>query len=125
MHYGLVFGGLLLVFFPPLRKLIGRYVRQPGEGATREEQAQEYIQFQGVATPDTQPKTGKQVWCKADFSGGLYYFTAVLVSQAACSVLQDDIKLPGGVYTTACLGQKYIDRLNDAGFKIETKVIDA
>ncbi|OTB17708.1 hypothetical protein K445DRAFT_56367 [Daldinia sp. EC12] len=125
MHYGIVVSGLLLVLFPPIRKLVRKFVYQPGEGTSKEAQKKECIEFRGVATPDIQPSIGKQAWCKAEFNGGLYYLTGVFASQAACTILQDDLDLPGGIYTPACLGQGYIDRLNKAGFKMETKIVDA
>ena len=50
--------------------------------------------------------------------------TGVSLAQAAISILVDDHKLPGGIYTPACLGQKFIDRLDDAGFKFETKFFE-
>lgn len=49
--------------------------------------------------------------------------TGVLAAQAASTILEDDIKLEGGIYTPACLGQGFIDRLNDAGFRFETKMV--
>lgn len=33
-------------------------------------------------------------------------------------------RLKGGIYTTACLGQRYIDRLQEAGFTLQTEVQD-
>ncbi|KAI0181089.1 hypothetical protein GGR52DRAFT_18471 [Hypoxylon sp. FL1284] len=125
MHYSLIFGSMLLMFCPPFRKIMRKYVYQPGEGPSKEDQKKEYVQFQGVATPDVQPNIGKQAWCKAEFSGGMYSLTAVLLAQGACTILQDDVELPGGIYTPACLGQGYIDRLNDVGFSMETKMVDA
>jgi short subunit dehydrogenase-like uncharacterized protein len=50
--------------------------------------------------------------------------TAAFLVQAARTLLEDDLGLGGGVYTPACLGQGYIDRLDDSGVKIETKIID-
>lgn len=53
-----------------------------------------------------------------------FVVTAVFLAQAAATVLEDDIDLGGGgVFTAACLGQGFVDRLDTAGFKIETKVI--
>lgn len=49
--------------------------------------------------------------------------TGVLLAEAAVTILEDDIKLDGGVYTSACLGQTFLDRLNTAGFKFENKVV--
>lgn len=50
--------------------------------------------------------------------------TGVFLGQAALTLLEDDVGLDGGVYTPACLGQPFIDRLGDAGFKMEVKLID-
>lgn len=50
--------------------------------------------------------------------------TAISLAEAANSVLKDDHKLAGGVYTAASLGQKFIDRLIGAGMKVETKVFE-
>lgn len=51
--------------------------------------------------------------------------TALLLGQAALTILQDDVPVSGGVYTPACLGQGFVDRLTDQGFKIESELIDA
>jgi short subunit dehydrogenase-like uncharacterized protein len=51
--------------------------------------------------------------------------TAALLAQGAATILQDDtVKLTGGIYTPACLGQGYIDRLENAGVHIETEIRD-
>lgn len=48
--------------------------------------------------------------------------TGIFLAQAALTILEDDIDLGGGgVFTPACLGQGFIDRVDAAGFKIETK----
>ncbi|OTB08508.1 hypothetical protein M426DRAFT_71260 [Hypoxylon sp. CI-4A] len=125
MHYSLVIGSMLLMFCPPVRNLLRKLVYQPGEGRTKEESASEYIQMQGVATPDIEPKPEKKAWCRAEYKGGLYYLTAIFLTEGARTILQDDLGLTGGVYTPACLGHGYIERLNDAGFRIETKMVDA
>lgn len=51
--------------------------------------------------------------------------TATCLAQAAYFVLKEDHKLQGGVYTPACLGQRFIDVLDGEGFKVESKLIDA
>lgn len=50
--------------------------------------------------------------------------TGMSTALAAISILQDEHKLSGGIYTPACLGQKFIDRLDGAGFKLETKFFE-
>jgi len=49
--------------------------------------------------------------------------TGILLAEAAATLLEEDTQLPGGVYTGACLGQPYIDRLANAGFKFETNIV--
>lgn len=50
--------------------------------------------------------------------------TGVLAAESAISILRDGHELTGGIYTPACLGQKFIDRLDSAGFKFETKFFE-
>lgn len=50
--------------------------------------------------------------------------TGVFLAEAAITLLEDDVDLGGGgVFTPACLGQGFVDRVDAAGFKIETKTI--
>lgn len=49
--------------------------------------------------------------------------TAIILAEAALTVLEDEVDLEGGVLTAACLGQGLIDRLNGAGFKIQTESV--
>ena len=51
--------------------------------------------------------------------------TGMLLAEIAATILEDEIKLDGGCYTPACLGQGLIDRLDDSGLKMEVKIIDA
>ena len=52
--------------------------------------------------------------------------TAVLLAQGAATILWDEnVKLKGGVYTPACLGQGYIDRLEEVGVQFEMEIRDA
>jgi short subunit dehydrogenase-like uncharacterized protein len=142
-HYGLIIGGALLLLVPPVRALMRMLVFKPGEGPSKEASAKEYIEFRGTAKPDLE-KSGKQAFVKAWYSGSMYYrksacdtsllwtpllmiciVTATLLAQAAVSILENDLELEGGVYTPACLGQGYIDHLNDNGFKVEMSIVDA
>lgn len=50
--------------------------------------------------------------------------TAVLLAQAASTLLEEDVDLPGGVFTPSCLGQPFIDRLQGAGFKFESEILE-
>lgn len=53
--------------------------------------------------------------------------TGILLTQAAITLLKDDVvakKFGGGILTPATLGQPYIDRLNEAGFKFEVRMLE-
>lgn len=40
------------------------------------------------------------------------------------TLLEEDVELEGGVFTPACLGQGFIDRAGEAGFKMELKMLE-
>jgi short subunit dehydrogenase-like uncharacterized protein len=122
-HLAILTGSLLLAI-PLFRTIARKYVYAPGDGPTKKEAEKYMLEYRGVATPDVKTKTKTRAWCKARYDGSVYECTAVCVSQAAMSVLTDGHKLGGGIYTPACLGQKFIDRLDVAGFKFETKFLE-
>ncbi|KAI1814859.1 hypothetical protein GGS20DRAFT_576599 [Poronia punctata] len=72
MHYSLLVGGALLAFCSPFRYLVRKFVFQPGQGPSKEDSAKDYIEYRGVATPDTQPPSEKQALCRAWYSGSMY-----------------------------------------------------
>lgn len=56
-----------------------------------------------------------------------YTVTATLLGQACLCLLKDDVvakKLGGGILTPATLGQPFIDRLGEEGFKIELRMME-
>ncbi|CAK7214159.1 hypothetical protein SBRCBS47491_002054 [Sporothrix bragantina] len=128
IHWMLTLGGFLLATFPPFRWLAKRYVFAPGTGPTREEARKNVIEYRAVGTPDIEgeAKPSKAAFTSATYRGGMYDLTGVLASEAALAILKDDLKLEeGGIYTPSFLGQGFIDRIGEAGFKYETKLIDA
>lgn len=66
--------------------------------------------------PSHPPSYGLTAWPKQ--------VTAILLVQGALTILEEDLELDGNIYTPACLGQPFIDRLASCGFRIETKVIN-
>jgi len=124
VHYGLMFFGLVLVT-PFLRRLVAQFVTQPGDGPEASRAERDEIEYRGVAKPDLPGAEGKEAYCKAWFNGSAYLLTGILLAEAAATILEvDDLELPGGVYTAACLGQPFIDRLDRAGFHFETQMLD-
>jgi short subunit dehydrogenase-like uncharacterized protein len=51
--------------------------------------------------------------------------TGILLAEAAATLLEEgDVQFDeGGIYTPACLGQPFIDRLDRAGYHFETKLL--
>ncbi|TDZ29339.1 Saccharopine dehydrogenase-like oxidoreductase [Colletotrichum spinosum] len=125
VHWGLMVFGFLLATMAPFRKLAKLLAYGPGEGPDKELAKNDKIDYRGVALPDRVSKTGyPQAYCRAWYTGSMYYLTAIFLTQAALTLLEEDVDLPGGVFTAACLGQPYIDRLHDEGFKMETKILE-
>lgn len=50
--------------------------------------------------------------------------TGLFLGQAAITVLEDDVDLPGGIYTPVCLGETFVNRVSDAGFTMDVKILD-
>ena len=72
MHWGLMVAGLFLII-PVARKAVRHFVIQPGQGPDVEQTKTQDLEFRGVALPDPPDSTGKQVYCRAYFTGGMYY----------------------------------------------------
>jgi short subunit dehydrogenase-like uncharacterized protein len=52
--------------------------------------------------------------------------TATFLAEAAAAMLEeeDSSRLTGGIYTPACLGQRYINRLRGVGVEISTEILE-
>ncbi|KAL2181408.1 uncharacterized protein P884DRAFT_214393 [Thermothelomyces heterothallicus CBS 202.75] len=121
IHYGLMLLGLVMLT-PWLRRLALRFVTPPGQGPDPEVASRDEIEYRGIGRRDG--GAGERAICRAEFRGGTYYLTGILLAEAASTLLEEDVDLPGGVYTAACLGQPLIDRLSRGGFRFETKRLE-
>jgi short subunit dehydrogenase-like uncharacterized protein len=122
VHFAIVFGSLFLAI-KPLRSLVRRFGYQPGQGPTAEATANNAIAYRaiGVADDNTGGKE-KKAMASMRYDGAMYYFTGLLLAEAAMVLLENqDLvdKLGGGLLTPACLGDKFIERLQKAGVKFE------
>jgi hypothetical protein len=73
VHFALAIGGFLLVFVPPFRSLVKRFVYQPGEGVSKEDMEKEEVEYRGTASPDIDSNPAKkQAFGRAWFHGSLY-----------------------------------------------------
>lgn len=50
--------------------------------------------------------------------------TGLLMSQGSLTLLEENTHLNGGIYTGACLGQPFVDRIHQAGFKVEVETLE-
>ena len=118
--------GPLLLALAPIRWLIRRIAAKPGEGPSKEVEAKGYMELRGVAAPEgngRERSTGSLRW-----TGGMYALTAVVVAEAAATLLYSEDRtiakrLGGGLLTPATLGDTYVDRLRDAGVKIDVNAV--
>ncbi|KAK1828460.1 saccharopine dehydrogenase [Podospora conica] len=120
MHVGVALLGLVMAV-PFLRNLVRRYATPPGEGAAEEVAGRDVVEYRGIG----EGEGGEKVFGRMRYQGGNYKLTAILLAEAAATILEGDVGLPGGIYTPACLGQPYIDRLEKAGVVFETELIEA
>lgn len=69
IHVGLAIG--ILFLSTPLRALVKRFIYQPGQGPDKEAAKNDYIEYRGVAVPDSQ-SARKVAWGKAHYQGSMY-----------------------------------------------------
>lgn len=137
LHFGLMVLGLVMAT-PFLRAIAKKFVYQPGEGVEEEVAKRDELEFWGVAKPDLaggaeEETNKKRAFGRCWFRGPVYYYTGVLLAEAAATLLLEEEESVeeqlgggggGGIYTPACLGQPFIDRLDKAGFHFETKIME-
>ncbi|KAJ4858956.1 saccharopine dehydrogenase NADP binding domain-containing protein [Trichoderma breve] len=122
VHWIIVIGVFLIATGKPVRTLFRNFVPAPGTGPSKGEMEKEEVEWRGIANPDTELPADRQAFCRAWYYGSMYSLTAMLCSEAARTVLEDDLELDGGFYTPCCLGQGIVDRAHNGGFKMETRI---
>ena len=111
---GLV-GGLS---FAPTRKVIDRFLPDPGEGPDEETRVNGRFTMEVVAMTTSGTKYATTVAAQADPG---YNGTAIMLGQSALCLAEDDLTSEGGVLTPAvAMGSALIERLRAQDFTIET-----
>jgi short subunit dehydrogenase-like uncharacterized protein len=113
--------GLAGLAFGPTRALLDRVLPKPGEGPSEEAQANGRFRMEVTARASNGARYRTTV--AAPYDPG-YSGTAVMLGQAALSLLQDGEQLPdaAGVLTPAtALGAPLVDRLRAHRFTLETE----
>ena len=113
--------GLAGLAFAPTRALLDRVLPKPGEGPS--EDAQANGRFRMEVTAEASNGARYRTTVAAPYDPG-YSGTAVMLGQAALSLVQDGSRLPdaAGVLTPAtALGAPLVDRLRTHRFTLETE----
>ncbi|EHK47972.1 hypothetical protein TRIATDRAFT_237331 [Trichoderma atroviride IMI 206040] len=113
---------VLFLAMAPIRAVARKFAPEPGTGPSKEDMDKEEVEWRGIANPDTELPANKQAFVRAWYHGSMYKLTAMLCSEGARILLEDDLDLDGGFYTPCCLGQRIIDRAHEGGLKIETRI---
>ncbi|CAL5873201.1 uncharacterized protein PFLUO_LOCUS7470 [Penicillium psychrofluorescens] len=125
VHVGFMLG-LALLALPPVRWLVRKFVYAPGNGPRKENSLNDRLEYHAVATADQNTPAPQRVFGKLTYEGGMYLLTGVLMAEAAMVILKEEEKVKkvsrGGIVTSATLGQDFVDRLDNMGCRIETKV---
>ena len=124
-HFGLALCSLAIAL-PPVRWLAKKFLRNPGQGATKEESKGEVLAYRAIATADQNVLSPKRAFARFRWEGNLYYFTGVCLAEAAMVMLNEDEllqRLDGGILTPATLGQPFIDRMKNAGMVFEVEMM--
>jgi short subunit dehydrogenase-like uncharacterized protein len=109
-------GGIASLGVPPLRALAARFLPAPGEGPSREERENGFFKVEVRATSTDGEKVVVRVSANRDPGYGA---TAIMLSEAALCLAEDDLKTRGGVLTPAsAMGMKLVERLRAAGMTL-------
>lgn len=126
VHFAVILGSFLAAI-KPFRSFIRRFIYQPGQGPGAEATAKDIIEFRAIAVADdTTGGMAKRATAKLRYEGGIYYFTGLLLAEGAMVLLENEdlVKtLGGGLLTPACLGDKFIERLQEVNVRIEGEML--
>ena len=108
------------------RAFAKRFLPSPGEGPDLDAQKKGRIEMQAVAIADEETANPRRAFGKLTFSGGSYAITGAWLAQGAATILYNPElvgSLGGGFVTPAILGHAFIDRAENGGVHIETRML--
>jgi short subunit dehydrogenase-like uncharacterized protein len=109
-----------------MRWLLKKWAYDPGQGPTKEAFQNNRLVYKAIAKADCEPE--KRAVATFEYTGGGYYLTGILVTEAAMTILKGNempaAKMGGGLLTTATLGEEYVERVRKAGVKIEVAMME-
>ncbi|GAB0023260.1 trans-acting enoyl reductase family protein [Helicobacter pylori] len=109
--------------FAPTRRVVDRFLPEPGEGPDEQTRVNGRFTMEVVASTTGGAQYATTVAAQADPG---YNGTAIMLGEAALCLAQDDLTSEGGVLTPAvAMAASLIERLRAQDFTIETRRIDA
>lgn len=117
--------GAVLLAFRPVRWLLQRLVYAPGEGESRENTRNEFVEFRAIATADEETLHPRRASARFLWKGGHYYLAGILLAEAAMVILRDrepGEQSTGGILTPATLKQPFIDRMRRSGIVLDLEI---
>lgn len=104
--------------FSPTRKIVDRFLPEPGEGPDEATRVKGRFAMEVIAQTTGGAQYATKVAAKADPG---YNGTAIMLGQAALCLAEDDLTSEGGVITPAvAMAAPLIERLRAHDFTIET-----
>ena len=124
VHLGLMIATLLLTI-RPFRTMIKKFIYQPGQGPAAQVTANDILEYRAVGVADQQGPE-KKAMVTFRYEGGLYFLTGIFLAEAAMVLLKEKTlveQLGGGVLTPACLGEAFVERLQNANVHVSGKLL--
>ena len=129
IHFALSLMTFLLAIGPfrALFKMLAPY--SPGTGPTKEASKNDAFELRGIAVAEQLSKVPRKAMASLRFEGGMYELTALFLAEAAMTLLDgkanEEVKkqFGAGFLTPACLGDTFVEKVKEAGVKIDVKQI--
>jgi len=104
-------GAMLLTAVPPLRRLAGRFLPEPGEGPSKAAREAGYYDIDLYGEHPDDAGKSLRAHVHGDMDPG-YGSTSKMLGEAALCLARDELHAPGGVTTpAACMGDALLERL--------------
>ncbi|KIV81350.1 hypothetical protein PV11_03541 [Exophiala sideris] len=118
----------LFLAFPPTRAIMKSLTTvKPGSGPSKESSKGDVFELRAIAVAEQLAKQPRKALATFRFEGGVYELTAILLAEAAMVLLTqgEEIKKShgAGFLTPSCLGDEYLERLDNANVKIGVRQI--
>lgn len=115
---------LVALALPPVRWIMSKFVYAPGEGPSKEQVKNEYVEWRTIANADG--ADSKRAYGRMRWDGSMYHLTGALLAEAAVTISREKTyahELGGGMLTPATLGERYLERMKKIGLKTEFRML--